>query len=258
MPDGNSFRQIAVTIEAWIVLAVIVVTNCEKPLEAACKTFVYFLISQPLVYLVQVPFHSMGFGLFRYYYPWWFWWTVATFPGAFIAWFIRRDDRIAAVILSAALAMLILIGTGYLRDLIRRPPRYLAATLFCFGSVPVLILCNLHGRGSRRIAAGIAALALAACLFLTFRSGTNAIRVSAGLDREEYPVTSEWTVRLADPENGTVSLHIGDGIISSYVTVSITDPDRSADVILTDPDGNDHLLPATVEKDGSGDPVLIY
>ena len=49
VPDGSSFRQIAVTFEAWIVLAVIVVVNCDKPLEAACKTFVYFLISQPLV-----------------------------------------------------------------------------------------------------------------------------------------------------------------------------------------------------------------
>ena len=64
VPEGNSFRQIAVTFEAWIVLAIIVVVNCERPLEAACKTFVYFLISQPLVYLVQVPFNSMGFGLF--------------------------------------------------------------------------------------------------------------------------------------------------------------------------------------------------
>ena len=122
VPDGSSFRQIAVTFEAWIVLAVIVVENCDKRLEAACKTFVYFLISQPLVYLVQVPFHSQGFGLFMYY-RYWFYWTIATFPGAFVAWYIKRDDWIAAVILSIALAALILLGTGYLRDLIRKPPK---------------------------------------------------------------------------------------------------------------------------------------
>ena len=56
VPEGNSIRQIAVSLEAWIVLAIIVVVNCEKPLEAACKTFVYFLVSQSLVYLIQVPF----------------------------------------------------------------------------------------------------------------------------------------------------------------------------------------------------------
>lgn len=58
VPEGNSVKQIAVTFEAWIVLAIIIVVNCEKPLEAACKTFVYFLISQPLVYLIQVIYRA--------------------------------------------------------------------------------------------------------------------------------------------------------------------------------------------------------
>ena len=66
VPDGNSIRQIAVTFEAWIVLAIIIVVNCEKPLEAACKTFVYFLISQPLVYLIQVPFNRLGWSFTRW------------------------------------------------------------------------------------------------------------------------------------------------------------------------------------------------
>ena len=258
VPEGNSFRQIAVTFEAWIVLAIIVVMNCEKPLEAACKAFVYFLVSQPLVYLVQVPFNSMGFGLFRYYYPYWFYWTIATVPGAFVAWFIRRDDWVAAVILSVALAALVFIGTGYLRDLIRRPPQYLVSALFCFGSVPVLILCILHRRNPRLIAAGIAVLALAACLFLAFRSGAGSIIASAGLDREKYPVTPEWSVRLADPDNGTVSLFIGDDIISSHITVNIKDMNKSADVILTGPDGKEYLLPASVEKNGNGELVPVY
>ena len=220
VPEGNSFRQIAVTFEAWIVLAIIVVVNCDKPLEAACKTFVYFLISQPLVYLVQVPFNSMGFGLFKYYYPYWFWWTVATLPGGFIAWFIKRDDWIAALILSVALCGLILFGTGYLADLIRTPPKFLVSTLFCYGSVPVLILCILHKRNPRLIAAGISIAALIVLLILQFRGGINNrnFQVSFGLDGEKYPVTAEWKVRLEDPENGTASLYIGEGIISSAVT----------------------------------------
>ena len=84
VPEGNSIRQIAVTFEAWVVLAIIIVVNCEKPLEAACKTFVYFLISQPLVYLIQVPFSRLGWELFGYY-RYWFYWTLATFPGGYIA-----------------------------------------------------------------------------------------------------------------------------------------------------------------------------
>ena len=93
IPDGNSIHQIAVTFEAWIVLAIIVIVNCDKPLDAALKTFVYFLISQPLVYLIQVPFNRLGFGLFNYYWPYWFIWTVATLPGGFIAWYIKKETR---------------------------------------------------------------------------------------------------------------------------------------------------------------------
>lgn len=261
VPDGNSFRQIAVTLEAWIVLAIIVVVNCNRPLEAACKTFVYFLISQPVVYLVQVPFNSMGFGLFRYYYPYWFYWTVATFPGAYIAWYIKKDNPAAAVILSVALAGLILFGSEYLRSFIRTPPRYLIAALFCFGSVPLLILCILHEKTPRLIATVFAVLALAASLAYVFlgNAGSRTYATSFGLDNDQYPVTSDWTVRLEYPDRGTVSLFVGDGaVISSTITVTTNDPGRPSDVILTDPDGNEYRFPAMIVTDGHGNSIVTY
>lgn len=60
VPDGNSFHDIVVTMEWWVLPAILIIVNCKKPLEAALKTFVFFLISQPLVYLIQVPFNGMG------------------------------------------------------------------------------------------------------------------------------------------------------------------------------------------------------
>ena len=90
VPDGNSFHDIAVTGEWWVLPAIIIVLNSKKPLDAAFKTFVFFLISQPIVYLVQVPFNYMGWGLFRYY-PYWFGITLLTFPAAFVCWYIKKD-----------------------------------------------------------------------------------------------------------------------------------------------------------------------
>lgn len=260
VPEGNSIRQIAVTFEVWILLAILVAVNCDTPLEAALKTFVYFLVSQPLVYLVQAPFHALGLGLFRYYYPYWFFWTLATLPGGFVAWYIKKDNWLAALILSVATGALILLGSGYLRDLLRTPPKFLISTLFCFGCVPVLILCVLRRRPPRLIAAGLALAALAACLILQFggNPGGGPYRVGFGVDEAKYPVTAEWSVRLADPENGSVSLSVDDGVITSTITVSILDPERSADVILTDPDGREYLLPATVIRDGNGNPTFTY
>ena len=50
-----------------IMFAMIIISNCKTPKEAAAKTFVFFLISQPLIYLLQVPFSWQGWGLFHYY-----------------------------------------------------------------------------------------------------------------------------------------------------------------------------------------------
>ena len=253
VPDGSSFRQIAVTFEAWIPLAIIVVVNYEKPLEAAGKTFIYFLISQPLVYLVQVPFSRLGFGLFNYYWPYWAIWTVATFPGAWIAWHIRRDDWLAAVILSVALAMLILLGSGYLRDLIRTPPKYLVSALFCFGSVPLLIFCVLHKSNPRLIASGIAVLALIICLFYQFRNGVGDNReFNIGLDPETYPVTEGWTAVLEDPDNGTVSVTPGNDVFSPSCHVKIKDLNRPTGIILIDPEGNRYAVPLVIEQTEEG------
>ena len=251
VPEGNSVKQIAVTFEAWIVLAIIIVVNCEKPLEAACKTFVYFLISQPLVYLIQVPFSSMGWGLFGYY-RYWFFWTLATFPGAFIAWYIKRDDWIGAVIHSVALVALIFFGVGYLKQLIGNFPQYLLATLFCFGMVPVLIFAVHHRKAARLTASVIAAAALAVLLVLTFAGfSPNAYNVSIGLDEETYPVTEGWTAELEDPDNGTVELNVGGNGFSPTVHLQFKDFTKNTNVILKDPEGNAFPLPIEITKDGN-------
>ena len=251
VPQGNSIKQIAVTFEAWIVLAIIIVVNCETPLEAACKTFIYFLISQPLVYLIQVPFSSMGWKLFGYY-TYWFYWTLATFPGAFIAWYIKRDDWIAAVIHSVALVALIWIGTGYLKQLIGNFPQYLLATLFCFGIVPVLIFSVHHNKAAKVTASVIAAAAFALFVILAFAgSNPNAYSANIGLDENQFPVTEGWTAELEDPENGTVDLETGGEYICPSVRVEFKDYTKNTNVILRDPDGNAWLFPIRITKDGN-------
>jgi hypothetical protein len=114
--DESSFHEIAVHLEAWVLFAILIIVNCEKPLEAALKTFVFFLISQPLVYLLQVPFTWMGWQIFQFY-PYWGFVTVLTLPGAFIGWFIKKDNLLSGLILSVMLVLLVLQGASYARDL---------------------------------------------------------------------------------------------------------------------------------------------
>ena len=116
----TSFERMGSLFESWIFFAVIIMANCyqkedtkngsffdkiRQPLICAAKVFVFFLISQPLIYLFEVPFKEMGWKLFGYY-PYWFKWTLATIPMAFIGWYINKKNWLSLIILSPILFVL--------------------------------------------------------------------------------------------------------------------------------------------------------
>ena len=137
-PDGSSFHDIAVTAEWWVLPAIIIILNCKTPLDAALKTFVFFLISQPLVYLIQVPFNYLGWEIFKFY-PYWLVITLFTFPGAFITWFVKKDKWYSGIILAIITTFLALHGINYLTALAENFPNHLLSILYCFGTIPILI-----------------------------------------------------------------------------------------------------------------------
>lgn len=159
VPDGNSFHDIAVNVEVWVLFAIIIIVNSKKPLEAALKTFVFFLISQPLVYLIQVPFNYLGWGIFKFY-GYWFMATLLTFPGAYVGWFIKKDKWYSGAILSVMTCLLAIRGVSYIYSFIETPPNHLLSAIFCFAIIPVLIFGVLKDKTPRIIATAITAVAL--------------------------------------------------------------------------------------------------
>ena len=59
----TSFRDISISFEWWVLFGTLIIINSKSPLDSALKCFVFFLISQPIVYLVQVPFNPYGWGI---------------------------------------------------------------------------------------------------------------------------------------------------------------------------------------------------
>ena len=165
VPDGNSFHDIAVTAEWWVLPAILIILSCKKPLEAALKVFVFFLISQPLVYLIQVPFNSMGWGLFGYY-KYWFMITLLTFPGAYVGWFIKKDKWYSGVILAVMTVLLALTGVSYVRSFSDSFPNHLISTIYCFALIPVLIFTIFKDRWPRIISSAITVVAIVVVLIL--------------------------------------------------------------------------------------------
>lgn len=135
---NTSFHRMGETLEAWIFFAVIIMANCKTPIESAFKTFAYFLISQPLIYLLQVPFSWQGWHLFSYY-KYWFIWTILTLPMAYVGWYIRNRNWFSLLILAPVMFVLCEYSFEAFRFSFRHFPFQLLTALFCLSQVLIYL-----------------------------------------------------------------------------------------------------------------------
>ncbi|MCQ2548387.1 MAG: hypothetical protein MJ145_05250, partial [Clostridia bacterium] len=186
--EGTSFTVPAETLEVWIVLAVIIIWNCDKAVEAMAKCFVFFLISQPLIYLLEVPFKSAGWDLFQYY-PYWLVITFLTIPGAFIAFQVKRGDLIATLILSVATVGECYFGVTQLKHCMNNFPNHLLIAIFCFVAAALMIVVMLKGKRERIIA-------FALCIIVTVASAIFMLYLDPSNNIASYslPADKEWEV----------------------------------------------------------------
>lgn len=141
---NTSFQDIGIGFEWWILFAMLIITNSRSPAESACKTFAFFLISQPIVFLIQ----PNGTDLFQRYYGIWFIWTLFTFPMAWIGWYTRKNNIPAVLILSPMLFLLTDHALGYVRK------QHILSVIFCLTEIAVLIFAVFKEK-KHRLLAGI-------------------------------------------------------------------------------------------------------
>ncbi len=161
---NTSFMRVGETPEAWVFFAVIIIANAKSPLDSALKTFVFFLISQPLIYLLQVPFSSQGWELFRYY-KFWFILTLCTFPAAYIGWYIRKKNWISLLILMPVLILLALLCRDGLKQMIHQFPNMLIMVMFCILQI-LLYLYVFTKKPSQKLVGVLIPIAIVAVMLL--------------------------------------------------------------------------------------------
>ena len=147
----NSLFNIGVCFEFWIFATMVIISRTKKPLEAAIKVFLFFLISQPLVYLVKVPFDARGWGTFVDYSGW-FIWTLLTFPGAFIAWFTNKKNSVSIAIFMVAILFLSYEFAQHFNVMISHFPFQILACAFILFQIGCYVMSF---KGKRRIVFGI-------------------------------------------------------------------------------------------------------
>lgn len=135
----TSFRDIAVSYEWWVLFAVLIVSNCKNAKEAGLKCLVFFLISQPVIFLVELP--SIGLDKVLYYYTKiWLPITLLTLPGGAIAFYAKKQNALGAVVLSIGNTIVALMGVSYFLKLYSAFPRHLLTVVSCAAIIAVLLM----------------------------------------------------------------------------------------------------------------------
>ena len=231
-PIDLSFRDIGATFECWILFAIIIMTNCKKPLESALKTFVFFLISQPLIYLFQVPFSEMGWGLFGYY-RYWFIWTLLTLPMAFVGWYLKKRNWVSVLILSPMILLLASHGVGFIQFAIKNPPYHLLSGIFCFAQIILYAFALFDKKRDKILTLVIGLLCtLAVCILPLFTGGNVETMTIVSLEND---VTSSAEISLEDEDFGKIETYFNDDvkIVRIYTTL-----DKEKSTVLTVRDGD--------------------
>ncbi len=165
---NTSFHDIVVTFEVWILFGMIIIMNSKSAKDSALKCFVFFLISQPLVYLIQVPFNKLGFGIFNYY-GYWFKWTILTIPMGFVGYYMKKEKWYSVLILTLGILFL---GFGsyelYLKETIFNFPYHLLTTLFCLITMLLYPLYVFNNKKTKTISFIISILIVIGLTFFAF------------------------------------------------------------------------------------------
>ena len=213
----TSFRDIAITFEWWIFFGIIIISNSKSPLDSALKCFVFFLISQPLVYLIQVPFSSMGWSLFGYY-RYWFYWTLACFPMGYIGYFIKKKNWLSVLILSPMIVFLVLLGLGFINKAIESFPHHIISGIACFLMIIIVVLSIFDNKKLKLISFGITIIATIVIIVL-----------NGGISDTKYE-----TYRNID--------NLGLTLVGRVEVISFTAQNKEGDVKVVDTDKDTHTL----------------
>ncbi len=162
---GTSFQDIGIGYEWWVLFGVIVAVNCKKGWEAALKCFVFFLISQPVVYLVEMVCSQMTIEkAWLYYRQMWLPMTLLTLPGGFIAYFAKKQNAWGAIVLSIGNTIEGLMAASHIANATDHFPHHILSAAVSVAAIFVMTLCVQKTKTYRIVTFVLTAVFVAALL----------------------------------------------------------------------------------------------
>ena len=244
--DNTSFKDITISFEVWILFGILIIMNSKSAKDSALKCFVFFLISQPLVYLVQdVINHS---NLFLTYYRFWVLWTIATIPMGFIGYYMKKDKWWGLLILVPMLIFLGIHYSGFLGETIFYFPYHLLSTLFCIITMIIYPIFIFKNKKIKLTGLIISILIIIAMTIITLIESTTYNTTILVSDSDTGVVFDDsYKVYLEDDKIGKVNIEYDEGIEDYKVEAEFKRAGKTK-LILEDKDGNKTIYEIDVKR----------
>lgn len=244
--NNTSFQDIAVVFDMWIILAIFIIVNCKSWKEAVAKCFIFFLISQPIIYFTEIiigvliykaNFRELFTLYFKNYYigAGWLTWTVLTIPGALIAYQIKKNNVLSAIILSVATTYLTTVGTiGLINTFTNNFPYHLLNDLICLIMAYILIFVILTNKRERIISSVLTTLGVVIGIIFLVYTGNKPILINETIDFDEGIKIVECIVQ----DENIVKVNLDDE--GKYMDVLSSNKVGTTEIKAIDVEGNEY------------------
>lgn len=245
----TSFADISISPERWILFGIFIILNSKSPLDSGLKCFIFFLISQPLVYLVQVPFYEGGWSIFTYY-KYWFEMTLYTFPMGFIGYYIKKDKWWGLLILTPMMGIVGIYYAGFLSEVITCFPYHLLSAVFCAVTVLLYPAVAFENKNIKRVGLLIAVVILTAASVagVIYKHEFYSTDILQSSESGEVIFDDSYTASLENEAYGKVSIVYSDKLNSYKIHADFKRPGTTK-LILRSPEGKDTVYNLTIKKD---------
>ena len=246
--ENTSLEDISISFEVWILFGILIIMNSKSAKDSALKCFVFFLISQPLVYLVQVPFSNLGWGILNYYRNW-IVWTMLTIPMGFIGYYMKKDKLWGLLILVPMLIFLGIHYSNFLGETIYYFPFHLLSCLFCFFTILVYPIVIFENKRIRITGVVIGILIILVMSFIPLSKGTVYNTIVLVNDGSAGAVFDDsYKVYLKDSKFGNVHIEY-DESLDDYEVVAEFKRGGKTVLILEDSKGNKTEYDLDIKRD---------
>lgn len=200
----TTITDIATYYDFWILCGILIIMNSKSNKDSALKCFLFFLISQPLIYLVEVPFNSMGWSLFRYY-PFWGIMTILCLPMGYIGYYLKKDKWYGLLILTPMIILLTSSLVLTIHGVLYSFPHHLINLLLILGTAIIYPLAIFKNSKIKYIGLSISILCILILGFIALTSSPY-YETILKCSNEDFYYDDTYKVYLEEEKYGKVEI----------------------------------------------------